>query len=332
MSSTTWTAWINPSRVNHASWQMVLATDDGNWDRFFAITPNSDHFGVSHGSSFWDTQASAIPDQWQFVALIYTPTSIVFYWNGQRFEYGGPPTGGDTTQDLSIGAYVNGQYFQGLVDAVTVHPRALADWEIQKLYQQGLPGTILDGIADACDNCPARVNADQTDQDLDTVGSVCDNCPVLANASQADADHDGAGDVCDCDDTNPAVGLPDAPEVNDGADNQCPGEYGHGLVDEITGVCGFHNASDRDEFSWPAQTGATEYMVARSTSPDFWPQCLLFPTTDTFWSDGETPAQNECFFYLVQAWMPNWGSWGTDSLGNERFGTWGMPPGCAGPP
>jgi len=70
-------------------------------------------------------------------------------------------------------------------------------------------------------------------------GEDCQNCPT-------DADGDGYGDpataLClspasDCDDGHATV-YPGAPELCDGIDNQCPGDPGHGSVDEIYGACG----------------------------------------------------------------------------------------------
>jgi hypothetical protein len=75
----------------------------------------------------------------------------------------------------------------------------------------------LDGLGDACDDCPidpgndadadglcanldncATVpNADQENSDADLLGDACDNCPDLANPSQLDQDADGLGDACD---------------------------------------------------------------------------------------------------------------------------------------
>jgi len=54
-----------------------------------------------------------------------------------------------------------------------------------------------DGVAAACDNCPAVANATQADADSDGRGDACDNCPTRANPSQVDGDGDGEGDACD---------------------------------------------------------------------------------------------------------------------------------------
>lgn len=76
------------------------------------------------------------------------------------------------------------------------------------------PGTDTDGdcVADADDNCPFTVNANQADANWDHIGDACatdwdndtvnndtDNCYSLANTDQADLDGDGAGDACDLD-------------------------------------------------------------------------------------------------------------------------------------
>jgi N-acetylneuraminic acid mutarotase len=121
----------------------------------------------------------------------------------------------------------------------------------------------------------------------------------------------------DCDDSNPAT-FPGAAETNDGLDNQCPGEDGYGLVDEISGVCGFHNPGDRNEFSWPAQAGATSYEVARSTDPLFAADCLVVASGPMSSVDTAPVPPGVCFHYLVRSTLPNEGSWGADSSGAER--------------
>ena len=61
----------------------------------------------------------------------------------------------------------------------------------------GPPGDVdADGHSDNVDNCPAKANADQHDEDGDTIGDVCDPCPHIAG-NAADGDGDGVGDACD---------------------------------------------------------------------------------------------------------------------------------------
>lgn len=62
-----------------------------------------------------------------------------------------------------------------------------------------------DGILNAADNCPHRINVDQHDEDGDLVGDACDNCPTITNVDQRDTTEantrdqfpDGIGDACD---------------------------------------------------------------------------------------------------------------------------------------
>ena len=125
---------------------------------------------------------------------------------------------------------------------------------------------------------------------------------------------DGAQETTTLDTTNSFLGagvLVDcpsgpSPEVNDGLDNDC-----NGLRDEIKGNAGFHTPFDDTTYSWPAQPGASEYQVARSTSPDF-SGCVTVNTSDTFITAGPPPP-GENFYFLVRAVSPNVGSWGQDS-------------------
>lgn len=175
-----------------------------------------------------------------------------------------------------------------------------------------------DGAGDLCDNCPLVPNPDQADTEGDGDGDLCDNCLDYSNSDQRDFDADGFGPPCDCDDDNSAT-YPGASEVNDGSDNQCLGHQGFGLVDEIGETTGFTNPADKDEYSWPAQTGAASYEVARSTSPDFGSSCVLFSASEAEYSDAARPAPGQVYFYLVRPLAPHAGSWGQDSAGEERF-------------
>jgi hypothetical protein len=132
-----------------------------------------------------------------------------------------------------------------------------------------------------------------------------------------DADMDGYGACFDCNDNDSTV-YPEAPEINDGIDNQCLGDPGYGMVDDIEGNSGFNNLSDKTKYSWQAQPNATGYEVARSTYKNFSQNCTKFITSNTYINDSEIPAAGVTFYYLVRATAPNAGSWGQDSSGTER--------------
>ena len=148
--------------------------------------------------------------------------------------------------------------------------------------------------------------------DGDDVPRICDVCPDRADPLQRDTDGDGWGDACDCSFLAPTI-YPGAPEINDGLDNHCLGDVGFGQVDETSDASGFYNATDKDEYSWPAQTGATMYEAARSTGPTFAAGCVTVTTSDPFWVDLGQPSSGAAFFYLNRALAPFAGSWGVRS-------------------
>ena len=74
---------------------------------------------------------------------------------------------------------------------------ASIDMMIDAIPIDGPPGdTDADGITNNLDNCPAKPNPDQHDEDGDALGDVCDPCPHLAGDA-LDSDGDGVGDACD---------------------------------------------------------------------------------------------------------------------------------------
>jgi hypothetical protein len=121
----------------------------------------------------------------------------------------------------------------------------------------------------------------------------------------------------DCDDFDPDI-YPGAPELNDGKDNQCDGDLGYGSVDELSGVVGFSNPLDKHELSWPAQSLATGYQVARADDPEFLVGAICSTTATAAWSDGDLPSEWGVFYYLVRPFTPYLGSWGQTSARVER--------------
>jgi len=175
-----------------------------------------------------------------------------------------------------------------------------------------------DGVSDACDQCPSdsrktlpgTCGCGTPDRDLDSDG--------VPDCNDADDDGDGWLDIQDCESENPDI-YPDAPEINDGLDNQCPGEPGAGLVDELSGIILFDNPLDRSDLSWSAQPFAATYEVARSESDQF-TTCSLYLTPIPFWSDPTLPAPGGAWYYLVRSYAPYIGSWGEKSNLVERTG------------
>ena len=166
------------------------------------------------------------------------------------------------------------------------------------------------GIGDACDGvgaCGAGVG--------ECAGPTASRCSTDAGGSADESTPeicDGLDDDCD--------GTVDSPttEVNDGLDNSCPGAPGSGLVDEITGDAGFHVPLDPSDYSWPPQTNATLYRVARSTSAVFSPDCTTWIGSDPFVIDPDEPVLGASLYYQVRSVSPNLGSWGEGSAGMER--------------
>src|SRR5206468_2126952 len=110
--------------------------------------------------------------------------------------------------------------------------------------------------------------------------------------------------IGDCDDADPAT-YPGAPEANDGRDNQCAGEPGHGLIDEITGMAGFPDRTNKAKFFWPAQAGAASYEVVRSSRPDFTTGCASTTLTDICRIDPTVPSPGQAYCFLVRALTPH---------------------------
>jgi len=173
-----------------------------------------------------------------------------------------------------------------------------------------------DGVTDSEDSAPLdRYRCGDVDHDR------CEDClsggfDPFNDGPDADADH--VCELADCDDANPDT-FPGAPEVNDGLDNQCPGDDGFGFADEIADGAGFHDPGDRTAYSWPAQERAFDYQVARSRLRDFSGECDGFYSTMPAWNDAELPGPGEAFYYLVRAYSPYAGSWGWNSEGVERI-------------
>jgi len=69
-------------------------------------------------------------------------------------------------------------------EAGYILPEILFLYFFSLIHELMLYAVFLLGVANADDNCPRVVNADQADADGDAVGDACDNCPNTVNPDQ----------------------------------------------------------------------------------------------------------------------------------------------------
>jgi|GEM_PF-993477 len=131
LPTTTWEAWVYPTRVNHAGGQQtIFSTDDGGWDRAVNLLVNSSNFGVATGSGF-AVAAPADANEWQHLAVVYTGSTVTFYKNGVQ-TYTGPTNFDAASNPLAIGKNPGfGEFFQGQLDEVRVWNTARSQADIQ---------------------------------------------------------------------------------------------------------------------------------------------------------------------------------------------------------
>jgi hypothetical protein len=143
MPSTTWECWVFPTRVNYGGQQQILSSDDGDTDRSVLIQLGTANFAVFVGGGIWQPAPVSI-NEWQHIAVVFTPSNIEFYKNGVRYSYGSVPSGSTTMNKLQIGRNPGyGEYLQGLIDEVSIYNRALSAAEIQAIYDAGPAGKFV---------------------------------------------------------------------------------------------------------------------------------------------------------------------------------------------
>lgn len=140
MPSSTWEAWVYPTRVLHNTRQQLFSVDDGGFDRSVLIEQQTDRFAVFNG---WESSqfAPVTLNEWQHIAVVFAPDRIEFFKNGVRtISYRGALTSQPSGARLNLGRNPlnNGtEYFQGMLDEVTIYQRALSADEIQAINDVG---------------------------------------------------------------------------------------------------------------------------------------------------------------------------------------------------
>ena len=228
-----------------------------------------------------------------------------------------------------VGSTGSGDYFDGGGDANQYYTSVFSGTSAASPMGAGAAAAV-EGVQKACGGRPLApvavrdllVQTGTAEVTGPYPGHIGPRPNLRAALARVDTDNDTDGYAeCrgDCDDTRSSV-RPNAPEINDGLDNQCPGNAGYGVIDETSGDSGFHNPNDRTEYSWTAQSGATMYQVVRSESPRFVSGCTKWDVTATKINDAARPSAGRVFFYLNRPTLPRVGSWGQNSAGQERTG------------
>jgi len=135
--SVTLEAWANPS-IEHEAWGSVLNGDDGGWDRGYGYRSTLWEIQVGKGGE-WQPGAEATLNTWQHTVVMYTPDLVIFYKDGERFEFDeADPT--ESIQGMVIGDDIPcgpNCTFPGAIDEVRVYGRELSDAEVQQNYGGG---------------------------------------------------------------------------------------------------------------------------------------------------------------------------------------------------
>lgn len=134
--SLTMMAWAKPYEA-HGAWGSVMNADDGGWDRGFGYRADAWEIQVGHGGD-WQPGELADLNVWQHTVLIYTPTNVIFYKNGKRFEFGKRTTPTTSSNPLIIGHGKPGCVscaFPGAIDEVLLYGRELTDAEVQQNFK-----------------------------------------------------------------------------------------------------------------------------------------------------------------------------------------------------
>ncbi len=140
MGTTSWSAWVRPTRVKYSQWQGILSTDDSGWDRALHIPQKGNTFALFNGDGPWNPVAVDV-NQWQHIVVMYSANSMQFYKNGVRYQSKPAQGNQPTVNTLHIGhspcAKCGNQSYQGDIDDVRIYNRLLSEAEIKQLHEEG---------------------------------------------------------------------------------------------------------------------------------------------------------------------------------------------------
>jgi len=136
-------AWVKPTSTD-GSYRYLFSTEDGTTSQVknsWGLLRYASTWYVATGEGVRDTGVAVTPDQWQHLAVVFTPgVGIKVYKDGvlaSTINYIAPHA---TSANFTIGrqGVLNQGFFYGSVDEVAVYNRGLTAAEIQKLKTVGV--------------------------------------------------------------------------------------------------------------------------------------------------------------------------------------------------
>ncbi len=141
LSTVTWEAWVMPCLPGEKR-QTILSDENGALVTIETKDGNGDvYFGIATGGSLW-TPVLVTANEWQHIAVVYSPSGLVFYKDDRAFTFGGTPTVSITANTFTLGQTTGGgNNFAGCLDDIRAWNTTRSPGEIQANMKLKLSGT-----------------------------------------------------------------------------------------------------------------------------------------------------------------------------------------------
>ena len=210
------TAWIKPDSLPLSEYKTILSKDE-NYE--FHVNSSGEIYWWWDTHSLTTSGAGIVAGNWYHVAITYKSGKQSIYINGiekgSGTYTGNLPVNNDPLQ-IGQDQYLDGRYFQGLIDEIRIYSKSLDASDINAIYQETQP----------CVSLIAEYRMDKTswsgvaDEVVDQTGSFnaqAKNGANTANLTPAIANNPGTCGYGMFDGANDYVALPNSFENQQGS-------------------------------------------------------------------------------------------------------------------